>query len=62
MVCEMNFSETWRKSSYSANGTECIEVARKSSGSIVVRDSMDTSGPRLAFSLVKWEEFIHQIK
>jgi hypothetical protein len=54
--------EDWRKSSYSADGPNCVEVARKSLESIAIRDSRDVDGPRLAFSLAKWKEFTRQIK
>lgn len=54
--------EEWRKSSYSADGPNCVEVARKSLGSIVIRDSRDVNGPRLAFTLAEWKEFTRQIK
>ena len=43
----------WRKSSYSgANGGNCVEVA-DGPGSVLVRDSKDPDGPRLAFGLAE---------
>jgi hypothetical protein len=36
----------WRKSSYSAGGQQCVEVARTSTGA-AVRDSKNPTGPRL---------------
>jgi hypothetical protein len=47
----------WRKSSYSgANGGNCVEVA-DGRGALLVRDSKDPDGPRLAFGLAMWEAF-----
>jgi hypothetical protein len=59
---QMVSGEDWRKSSYSADGPNCVEVARKSLRSIVIRDSRDVDGLRLAFSMAEWREFTHQIK
>jgi len=54
--------DAWLKSSYSADGPNCVEVKRKPTGSIVIRDSKDTDGPRLAFTMVEWREFTHKIR
>ena len=52
---------SWRKSSYSgSNGGQCIEVA--ASGRILVRDSKNPDGGRLAFSAQVWREFAAAIK
>jgi Domain of unknown function (DUF397) len=51
----------WRKSSYSgANGGNCVEVA--SAGAVLVRDSRDPEGPRLAFGRQAWETFAAMVK
>jgi hypothetical protein len=47
----------WRKSTYSANGSTCVEVARNLPGIIAVRDSKDPEGPALAFAPAQWEAF-----
>ncbi|MFE0459830.1 DUF397 domain-containing protein [Kitasatospora sp. NPDC058965] len=39
----------WRKSSYSQQGGECIEVADGFVGATPVRDSKDPHGPVLTF-------------
>lgn len=51
----------WRKSSYSGNGgSSCIEVA--SDGAVMVRDSKDADGPKLAFSPETWRQFADRVK
>jgi hypothetical protein len=47
----------WRKSSYSGNsGGNCAEVAAVR-GAVLVRDSKNPDGPRLAFGRSAWEAF-----
>jgi Domain of unknown function (DUF397) len=51
----------WRKSSYSgANGAQCVEVA--SADAVLVRDSKDPDGPRLAFGREAWELFAAKVR
>ncbi|MFJ3697743.1 DUF397 domain-containing protein [Streptomyces sp. NPDC090052] len=45
------------KSSYSANGTDCVEVARNVPGTVAVRDSKDTAGPVVQVSPAAWAAF-----
>lgn len=47
----------WRKSSYSANGVNCVEVATNLCGIVAVRDSKDRDGPVLTFDRTEWEAF-----
>jgi Domain of unknown function (DUF397) len=48
----------WIKSSYSSNdGPECVEVAA-ASDAVLVRDSKNTTGPRLTFAASAWGGFI----
>lgn len=49
---------TWRKSSYSgtADGSECVEVAFAEA--VRVRDSKNSAGPELKFSVEAWRAFI----
>lgn len=65
---------TWRKSSFSANQTNCVEVAwHKSSYSggqtncvevahvpqaVAVRDSKNAPGPTLSFPITAWQTFL----
>jgi hypothetical protein len=52
---------SWRKSSYSGgSGTgNCVEVALGASV-VGVRDSKNTSGPTLGFSLTAWRTFVRR--
>jgi hypothetical protein len=53
---------SWRKSSYSANGANCVEVASNLPGAVAVRDSKDPDGATLATSTHAWSAFIAGIK
>ncbi|MFD8783525.1 DUF397 domain-containing protein [Kitasatospora sp. NPDC059599] len=54
-------SAVWRKSSYSAQQGQCVEVAL-GSGQIPVRDSKDLEGPALAFPADAWSSFIAAVR
>ncbi|WP_447037023.1 DUF397 domain-containing protein [Streptomyces sp. DSM 118878] len=49
----------WFKSSYSSSSdvNDCVEVAT-TPGTVHVRDSKDTRGPRLAFPPAAWNDFV----
>ncbi|MFF3763557.1 DUF397 domain-containing protein [Streptomyces sp. NPDC001922] len=48
----------WTKSSHSSNdGPACVEVAA-APDAVLVRDSKDKNGPRLAFTAQAWTAFI----
>ncbi|MEV8065480.1 DUF397 domain-containing protein [Streptomyces sp. NPDC085995] len=49
----------WFKSSYSSgnDGNSCVELAL-TPGTVHVRDSKDTAGPRLAFAPGTWADFV----
>jgi hypothetical protein len=51
----------WQKSSASADGGNCVEVARSQS-SVLVRDSGARSAAILAFSPAQWHLFVRLIK
>lgn len=51
----------WRKSSYSGQGANCVEVAPTRDG-VAVRDSKDPDGPVLAVAPKDWAAFLGQIK
>lgn len=53
---------TWRKSSYSGEGGDCVEVAEGFPGILPIRDSKDTSGPNLAFDTQTWTSFMTALK
>lgn len=52
----------WRISSYSANGSTCVEVARNLPGIVAVRDSKDHPGPVLIFTPDEWRAFVAQFR
>lgn len=52
----------WRISSYSANGSTCVEVARNLPGIIAVRDSKDPHGPVLILTPADWSAFLVGLK
>jgi hypothetical protein len=52
----------WRKSSHSGgDATQCVEIAgwRRV---IAARDSKDSAGPLLTFSLGEWRTFLADVK
>ncbi|MEV7008764.1 DUF397 domain-containing protein [Streptosporangium sp. NPDC051022] len=51
----------WRKSSYSTDGGNCVEVAY-TDDRYLVRDSKDPDGPVLAFSPTSWRGFVSGIR
>jgi len=52
----------WHKSTYSANGSTCVEVARNLPGIVAVRDSKNPQGPTLTFAPAEWEAFTAGIR
>ena len=52
----------WRKSSYSGDTGDCVEVALLSSGRIGIRDSKNPAGPTFEVSMQSWCAFIAQIR
>jgi hypothetical protein len=51
----------WRKSSYSGNSGNCVEVAALS-GIVAVRDSKNADHLRLQFTSDSWHAFILRLK
>jgi hypothetical protein len=52
----------WRTSTYSANGSTCVEVARNLPGIVAVRDSKNRGGPALAFTPAEWDAFTARVR
>lgn len=54
---------TWRKSSYSNNGGNCVEIAHLDDGRVAVRDSKaNGAGPVLVFLPLEWDAFARGMK
>ena len=51
----------WRKSSASADGPTCVEIA-STGPSVLVRDSSQRSGSLLAFAPTQWTAFLERIR
>ncbi|MEU0957205.1 DUF397 domain-containing protein [Streptomyces niveus] len=49
--------EGWFKSSFSANGGNCVEV-RFDEGVAHVRNTRNRTGPMVAFNRAEWEAFL----
>lgn len=47
----------WFKSSRSAGGNDCVEVAHLGGGKVGVRDSKNPTGPALVFTPSEWDAF-----
>ena len=47
----------WRKSSYSGQDGNCVEVARNLPGLVAVRDSKEPDGATLVISQAAWRVF-----
>jgi Domain of unknown function (DUF397) len=53
---------TWVKSSHSGSQGDCVEVARTSGGTWLVRDTKDRDGSVLRFTAEQWRAFVTGIK
>ena len=51
---------TFRKSSYSAQQGDCVEVADTAAHGRAVRDSKQADGPLLLVSRDTWQDFLQQ--
>jgi hypothetical protein len=52
---------SWRKSSYSDNGGNCVIVAN-TARTVMVKDTKDFSGGTLNVPATAWSEFLGKIK
>ncbi|MFD7704020.1 DUF397 domain-containing protein [Streptomyces caelestis] len=50
----------WRKSSHSGDSSNCVEMAT-TPAAVLIRDSKDTSGPRLDLSPATWVVFLAHV-
>jgi len=51
----------WRKSSYSQNGGQCVEIT-SGNGLVLVRDTTNRGGGALAFGPEAWARFLTSIR
>jgi Domain of unknown function (DUF397) len=58
----MKPEENWRKSSYSADIGNCIEVGQSSLEVTVIRDSKNFTPVYLPVGSVSWRKFVERIK
>lgn len=52
----------WRKSSYSGNNGNCVEVATNLPDMVAIRDSKNSDGSRLLISAAAWHAFVRGLK
>jgi hypothetical protein len=55
-------SAEWRKSSYSSQDGNCVEVARNVPGLVAVRDSKEPDGAKLVVSRETWRVFVRGVR
>lgn len=48
---------TWQKSTYSPDGSNCVEIAATLT-SVHIRDSKNSTGPRLTVTASAWANFL----
>ncbi|KJY24056.1 DUF397 domain-containing protein [Streptomyces sp. NRRL S-495] len=53
---------SWRKSTYSGQGGECVEIADDHPGLVPVRHSQDPAGPAFLFPADAWRAFVTAVK
>lgn len=56
-----DLGRNWRKSSFSGNGGECVEVGQVHDA-LAVRDTKDHAGTMLRFTPDAWRKFADQVK
>jgi len=61
MTARTSFETSWRKSSYSGSGSNCVEVAF-GSAVVGVRDSKQPKARHLAVEATAFRSFVNHIK
>jgi hypothetical protein len=54
-------NKRWRKSSYSGNGGNCVEVADRDNA-VLVRDTTNQTGAVLRFAPGAWRRYVARVK
>ncbi len=54
--------DNWRKSTRSGSGTDCVEFASATDGTVGLRDSKNTDGPVLTVTPREWRVFMTGLK
>ena len=57
---ELSYAE-WRKSSYSSQDGNCVEVARNVPGIVAVRDSKEPDGAKMVVSRETWRACVRNL-
>jgi hypothetical protein len=50
----------WRKSSFSGNGGNCVEVGK--ADRVLIRDTRDRTGPVLTVTSAAWRAFVSDVR
>ncbi|WP_326610753.1 DUF397 domain-containing protein [Streptomyces scopuliridis] len=58
MASAHTLSVEWRRSSYSTNGGNCVEIGDGIAHTVPVRDSKKPTGPILITSNASWTAFV----
>lgn len=62
MSPETEIVSAFRKSSYSAQSNDCVEIARTADGGRAVRDSKNPAGSVQFYSAGQWAGFLAVVK
>lgn len=54
--------EGWRKSSYSAQETNCVEVGRLATGAAAIRDTKNRAAGYFTTTGPQWQSFVDAIR
>lgn len=52
---------TWRKSSFTGNNGQCVEIAQLPAGAIAIRDSKNPHREPLRFTSAEWSAFLNGV-
>lgn len=53
---------TWRKSSFSGNQGNCVEVADLPNGGVAIRHSKNPNGSVIEYTAAEWDAFTKGVK